>query len=96
MTNEATYRNIKRWVEGIREHAAENVVIVLVGNKSDLKSEQVVTSAEGRRLAKELGVFYEETSAITGDNIEIAFKNMLEGKYANTQRYRRGGSRRHP
>lgn len=29
----------------------------------------MVTTAEGRRLAKELGVFYEETSAITGDNI---------------------------
>jgi len=46
-------------VESIREFAAENVVIVIVGNKSDLKSEQVVTTAEGRRLAKELGVLYE-------------------------------------
>jgi len=52
----------------------------LVGNKADLKSSQVVTTAEGRRLAKELGVFYEETSAITGDNIEQCFRLMLECK----------------
>lgn len=80
ITKEATFRNIKKWIEGIREHAAENVVIVIVGNKSDLKADQVVTTAEGKRLAKETGCLFEETSAITGDNIESAFRNMLEGK----------------
>ena len=45
MTNENTFKSIKRWVESIKEHAAENVVIVIVANKSDLKSEQVITSA---------------------------------------------------
>lgn len=79
ITKEPTFKSVKKWIEGIREHAAENVVIVIVGNKSDLKSEQVVTTAEGKRLAKELGCFFEETSAITGDNIESAFRNMLEG-----------------
>lgn len=45
ITKEASFKNIKRWVEGIREYAAENVVIMIVGNKLDLKAEQVVTKA---------------------------------------------------
>lgn len=32
-----SFENTRRWVEGIREHAAMNVVIVLVGNKIDLR-----------------------------------------------------------
>lgn len=82
MTKEPTFKSVRRWIEGIREHAVENVVIVIVGNKSDLKADQVVTTAEGKRLAKELGCFFEETSAITGDNIDSTFKNMLEGMFA--------------
>lgn len=58
MTKEPTFKSVRRWIEGIREHAVENVVIVIVGNKSDLKADQVVTTAEGKRLAKELGCFF--------------------------------------
>ena len=37
ITKHETFENIKRWVEGIREYAAPNVVVVIVGNKLDLK-----------------------------------------------------------
>lgn len=32
-----TYKNVERWLTELRENAAENIVIMLVGNKSDLK-----------------------------------------------------------
>lgn len=38
ITKEKTYEGVRKWIESIRDHAASNVVIVLVGNKSDLKN----------------------------------------------------------
>ena len=39
-----TYKNVKRWLTELRENAAENIVIMLVGNKSDLKHLREVCS----------------------------------------------------
>jgi Ras-related protein Rab-11A len=44
ITKEGSFKNVRKWIEGIREHAAENVVIVIVGNKADLRSIQVVST----------------------------------------------------
>ena len=79
ITKEISFKNVRRWIEGIKEHAAENVVIVIVGNKSDLRAIQVVSTSEGKSLAKEMGCFFEESSALTGDNVESTFHSMLEG-----------------
>jgi GTPase SAR1 family protein len=38
ITKDRTFQNVKKWIEGIKEHASPNVVIVIVGNKSDLKN----------------------------------------------------------
>ena len=38
ITKEKTFHNVKKWIEGIRDHASPNVVIVMVGNKTDLKN----------------------------------------------------------
>ena len=66
-------------MEGIREHAAANVVIVIVGNKLDLKKnhEQVVNTSEGKKLANQLGALFAETSALTSENVEATFMMML-------------------
>ena len=68
-------------MEGIREHAAANCVIVIVGNKLDLKKnyEQVVSTSEGKKLASQLGTHFAETSALTNENVEATFMMMLEG-----------------
>ena len=58
ITKENTFKNVKRWIEGIREHASENVVIYIIGNKSDLRAIQTVGTAEGKTLAKEMGCFF--------------------------------------
>jgi GTPase SAR1 family protein len=50
-------------------HASDNVVKVLVGNKSDIEDRQV-SHDEGNNLASSLGINFFETSAKTGVNIE--------------------------
>ena len=32
-----TYENVERWLRELRDHADANIVIMLVGNKSDLR-----------------------------------------------------------
>ncbi|OAD57831.1 Ras-related protein Rab-26 [Eufriesea mexicana] len=73
VTNKTSYDNIRAWLSEIREHANEDVVIMLLGNKSDCGTERVVKKEDGKRLAQEYKVPFMETSAKTGLNVELAF-----------------------
>lgn len=43
-----TYENVDRWLKELRDHADSNIVIMLVGNKSDLKHLRAVPTEEVR------------------------------------------------
>nr|KAF7435063.1 hypothetical protein H0235_003254 [Vespula pensylvanica] len=73
VTNKTSFDNIRAWLSEIREHANEDVVIMLLGNKSDCGQERVVKKEDGERLAQEYKVPFMETSAKTGLNVELAF-----------------------
>ncbi|XP_029666666.1 ras-related protein Rab-37-like isoform X2 [Formica exsecta] len=73
VTNKTSYDNIRAWLSEIREHANEDVVIMLLGNKSDCGTERIVKREDGERLAQEYKVPFMETSAKTGLNVELAF-----------------------
>ena len=38
ITKRNTFESIDRWFNELREHAETNIVVLLVGNKSDLKT----------------------------------------------------------
>ena len=78
VTNRTTFANIDRWIEQIRDIREENVIIFLVGNKTDLVEQRVVSFEEGEARAEELCVTYFETSAKTGTNITSMFKKIAE------------------
>lgn len=59
ITKERTFVNVRRWIEAIREQADPNVVIVLVGNKVDLRDYQVVSTADAKKWAKNEGIYFE-------------------------------------
>ncbi|XP_071646465.1 ras-related protein Rab-37 isoform X1 [Temnothorax longispinosus] len=73
VTNKTSYDNIRAWLSEIREHASEDVVIMLLGNKSDCGTDRAVKREDGERLAQEYKVPFMETSAKTGLNVELAF-----------------------
>lgn len=37
ITKQTTFENVERWLKELRDHADANIVIMLVGNKSDLR-----------------------------------------------------------
>lgn len=70
-----TYDNVQRWLKELRDHADANIVIMLVGNKSDLRHLRAVPTEEAKQFASRLlGREYLHlrlvtlTSVIPGDN----------------------------
>ena len=46
-----TYVNVTRWLKELRDHADSNIVIMLVGNKSDLKHLRAVPTDEAKAFS---------------------------------------------
>ena len=62
-----------------RDHADANIVIMLVGNKSDLRHLRAVPTEEARSFAEANQLSFIETSALDSTNVETAFHNILTG-----------------
>lgn len=52
------------------------MIIMLVGNKTDLSDKRQVSTEEGERKAKELNVMFIETSAKAGYNVKQLFRRV--------------------
>lgn len=52
----ATYVNVTRWLKELRDHADSNIVIMLVGNKSDLRHLRAVPTEEAKAFSQENGL----------------------------------------
>jgi small GTP-binding protein len=49
-----TYENVERWLKELRDHADANIVIMLVGNKSDLRHLRAVPTEEATHMLNEM------------------------------------------
>ncbi|KAA0202053.1 hypothetical protein HAZT_HAZT003581 [Hyalella azteca] len=78
IAKQLTYSNVERWLKELRDHADQNIVIMLVGNKSDLRHLRSVPTEEAKGFAEKEGLSFIETSALDSTNVETAFHNILE------------------
>uniref|UniRef100_H3CED9 Ras-related protein Rab-25 n=1 Tax=Tetraodon nigroviridis TaxID=99883 RepID=H3CED9_TETNG len=81
ITKHLTYDSVERWKE-LYEHAEANIVVMLVGNKTDLESERSVPTEEARSFAENHKLLFLETSALESTNVETAFNNVLIETFA--------------
>lgn len=79
-----TFNHLLRWLEEARANANPNLVLMLIGNKSDLERREV-SYEEGAKFAREHGLIFCETSAKTAQNVEDAFMNTSRQIYQNIQ-----------
>ena len=77
LTNRQSFDNIKVWYQELLDFTEEkDLPVVLVANKLDLLDRKI-SREEGLELSNTLspkGVSYIETSALSGENVEDAFK----------------------
>ncbi|WVQ92313.1 hypothetical protein IAS59_006122 [Cryptococcus gattii] len=76
ITNRTSFQNTSKWVDDVRNERGQDVIIVLVGNKTDLNDKRQVTPEDLDKRAKELGVMSIETSAKAGHNVKTLFKKI--------------------
>lgn len=76
-----TYENTERWLKELRDHADDNTVIMLVGNKSDLRHLRAVPTDEAKAFCEKNNLSFIETSALDSTNVEAAFTHILTGIY---------------
>ncbi|XP_057497727.1 ras-related protein RABA3-like [Actinidia eriantha] len=81
ITKRQTFDHVARWVEELRAHADSSIVIMLIGNKSDLADLRAVPTEHAVEFAEDQGLFFSETSALRGDNVDTAFLKLLEEIY---------------
>ncbi|KAI0981182.1 hypothetical protein GJ496_002269 [Pomphorhynchus laevis] len=76
VTKASSFENVKRWMNNIDNNAPDDVIKVLVANKSDLTERRVVKRSDGERLAAFYCVQYFETSAKTSENVYQMFSSI--------------------
>ncbi|XP_076950269.1 ras-related protein RABA3-like [Bidens hawaiensis] len=82
ITKRESFDHVARWVDELRAHADNSIEIALIGNKVDLEDKRAVPSEDAIEFAENQGLYFFETSALTGNNVEAAFFKLLEEIYS--------------
>ncbi len=82
LTNQKSFDNLKKWIkkeENATEDQEKKPLRILVGNKTDLKTEQVVDDFKAQKFnSKNNFKAFKRTSAYTGYNLDNLFNVIAE------------------
>ncbi|KFK44721.1 hypothetical protein AALP_AA1G294500 [Arabis alpina] len=81
VTRHVTFENVERWLKELRDHTDANIVIMLVGNKADLRHLRAISTEEAKAFAERENTFFMETSALEAVNVDNAFTEVLTQIY---------------
>mmetsp|Transcript_23046 Transcript_23046/g.49068 ORF Transcript_23046/g.49068 Transcript_23046/m.49068 type:complete len:206 (-) Transcript_23046:1066-1683(-) len=91
VTSTESFDHVNDWLKEVNRYAAEGTVKLLVGNKSDRTADKVVTEAQAKEFADELGIPFIETSAKSAKNVEEPFLTIA-GELIRQRDSRGGGN----
>lgn len=72
-TRPESLKNVDIWYDDIKKHITNEINIILVGNKSDLIDQILVSEEDIKSVANHYNFNYILTSALTGENVNEAF-----------------------
>ena len=81
ITNKDSFLSVEEWANDVTPSANKSLVILLIGNKSDLEEQRKVTKEEGENKARSINAAFMETSAFSGENLSKAFEKMINEIY---------------
>ena len=73
ITDKKSFENVLTWLNECRDMCYKDILICLIGNKSDLEGKRVISYEEGKNFADENNLLFFETSAKNGSNIQECF-----------------------
>ncbi|XP_039520579.1 ras-related protein Rab-41 isoform X2 [Pimephales promelas] len=76
ITNLNSFQQTSKWIDDVRTERGSDVIIMLVGNKTDLADKRQVSLDAAEKKARDLGVMYIETSAKAGYNVKQLFRRV--------------------
>ena len=76
VTNEESFRNVKKWMDLIYENADQNICKVMVGNKIDLENRKI-SMREAKDVAKSYEMEYFEASAKLNKGVTELFEALM-------------------
>lgn len=95
ISRRSTFESVTSWLQDLKQIAEDGIVVILVGNKSDLAAQntdaeggnkRAVTRQEAEEWCRREGVMqYVETSAKSGEGVERAFLEVAERIYQNIE-----------
>ena len=77
ITKKDTFDSIEKWLNELKLNGDPGIVTFIIGNKNDLEEFRQVSKEEGEEKAKSFQCGFLETSALSGDNIDLAFELMI-------------------
>ncbi|XP_078168330.1 ras-related protein RIC2 [Carex rostrata] len=81
VTRRQTFDNVERWLRELRDHTDPSIVVMLVGNKSDLRHLVAVPTDDGSAFAEKEALYFMETSALEAKNVDSSFAEVLTQIY---------------
>ena len=79
ITRRESFEKLKNfWVKEIKENAPKDIILAVVGNKSDNYEFEVVSLKEGKQLAEEINAIFKSTSAMLSHGIDDLFKLIAQ------------------
>jgi len=78
ITNQDSFATAQKWVRELKARGSPDVLIALVGNKTDLEEKRSVNKAEVAAWAESNGCLNFDASAKTGQGVGEMFKLIAE------------------
>lgn len=78
IAKQETFNNLNKWLHEVETYANEGVLMILVGNKTDLNSQRQVSTESGAEWAALNDMPFIETSARSATNVTEAFTMLAE------------------
>ena len=82
ITRKETFDSVDRWISEVLNSGDKNMTMLLIGNKCDLDNQRQVTKEQGEEKAKAFKVAFLETSASSGENLDVAFEMIMKEVYS--------------
>ena len=77
ITKQKTYDDITEWMENVKQIKGTDFPMILIGNKSDLENQRIVSKEEGEELALKFNLKFFEISNKDGNNVKEAALEII-------------------